>query len=98
MAFRRQIKARSMEYKVPIQIVRERRLRPQRAHQAVVKVYNNHGELTAEINTFVAADGSRVVTNTQYGLGEQVSAQTIAVRDNAGKVSTQTVYGGKVLP
>jgi hypothetical protein len=65
-----------------------------------MKSYDNHGNLCNEINT-IYVDGKVITTNTSYSnYGEQkVQFQTIGVRDlKTGKVSSQTVFGGKLLP
>ena len=62
-----------------------------------MKSYNNHGELIGEITAGITDRGDRVTTNTVYQNGNPVS-QNISVRDNAGKVSTTNVIGGKILP
>jgi hypothetical protein len=62
-----------------------------------MKTYNDHGELIGETNTSTTDKGDRVVANTVYHNGNAVS-QHISVRDNAGKVRTTNIIGGKILP
>ena len=67
-----------------------------------MKSYDNFGNLISEINTCYA-DGKVITTQTSYsnyGVNNQrVIYQTITVRDlNTGKVSSQNVFGGKLLP
>jgi len=62
-----------------------------------MKSFNNHGELTGEINSGLTDNGDRVTTNTLYDRGNPV-VQTVTVRDNQGNVGTTNVIGGKILP
>jgi hypothetical protein len=62
-----------------------------------MKTYNNRRELVAETNTSTTDKGDLVVANTVYNRGNPVS-QNISVRDNAGRVTTTNVLGGKILP
>jgi hypothetical protein len=54
-------------------------------------------ELIGEINTIIRPGQGAVTTNTVYS-GDRVVTQTISTRANAGKVKTETFYGGKILP
>lgn len=63
-----------------------------------MQIRNNRGELIGEIQTIVRpSEGVVIATNTSYS-GERVLVQQISTRDNAGKVKTETVSGGKILP
>ena len=62
-----------------------------------MKTYNNDGELIGETNTSTSDRGDRITTNTIYHNGNAVS-QNISMRDNAGRVTTTNVLGGKILP
>lgn len=62
-----------------------------------MQIRNNRGELIGEINTIVRPSGSIITTNSVYS-GERTITQTISTRDDAGKVETETIYGGKILP
>jgi len=62
-----------------------------------MKVLNNRGELTGEINTGLTDNGDRITTNTLYDRGNPVM-QNITVRDNQGSVRTTNIIGGKILP
>jgi shikimate 5-dehydrogenase len=62
-----------------------------------VKTYDNNGKLIGEINTVIRQDGGLVITNTMWN-GDRVTAQTITARDSQGKVTTETNYGGKLIP
>jgi len=67
-----------------------------------MKGYDNFGNLIGEINTCYV-DGKVITTQTSYsnyGVNNQrVTSQTITVRNlNNGKVSSEFVYGGKLLP
>ena len=62
-----------------------------------MKVFNNHGELTGEINTGLTDNGDRITTNTLYDRGNPVS-QNITVRDHQGNVQTTNIIGRKILP
>ncbi len=67
-----------------------------------MQAYDNFGNLISEINTCYV-DGKVITTQTSYsnyGVNNQrVISQNITVRDmNAGKVSSQNILGGKLLP
>ncbi|MGA3317258.1 MAG: hypothetical protein ABSC64_12570 [Candidatus Korobacteraceae bacterium] len=67
-----------------------------------MKGYDNFGNLISEINTCYV-DGKVITTQTSYsnyGVNNQrVISQNITVRDmNTGKVSSQNILGGKLLP
>jgi len=62
-----------------------------------MKTYDNSGNLIGEINTIIRPDKGIIISNTIYS-GDRVITQTISTRDNAGKVKTETIYSGKVLP
>ena len=59
--------------------------------------YDNSGKKIGEINVIIRPGEGIITTNTLYS-GDRVITQNISTRDNAGKVKTETVYGGKVLP
>lgn len=67
-----------------------------------MQAYDNFGNLISEINTCYV-DGKVITTHTSYsnyGVNNQrVISQNITVRDlNTGKVSSQNILGGKLLP
>ena len=62
-----------------------------------MKVFNNQGELTGEINTGLTDNGDRITTNTLYDRGNPV-IQNLTVRDNQGNVHTTNIIGRKILP
>jgi hypothetical protein len=67
-----------------------------------MQAYDNFGNLISEINTCYV-DGKVITTQTSYsnyGVNNQrVISQNITVRDlNTGKVSSQSILGGKLLP
>ena len=62
-----------------------------------MKVFNNRGELTGEINTGLTDNGDRITTNTLYDRGNPVF-QNVTVRDNQGSVQTTNIFGRKILP
>ena len=62
-----------------------------------MKVFNNRGELTGEINTGLTDNGDRITTNTLYDRGNPV-AQNITVRNDQGNVRSTTVLGTKIPP
>jgi hypothetical protein len=59
--------------------------------------YDNSGKKIGEINTIIRPGEGVITTNTVYS-GDRVVTQNISIRDNAGNVKTERVYGGKVLP
>jgi ectoine hydroxylase-related dioxygenase (phytanoyl-CoA dioxygenase family) len=61
-----------------------------------MKTYDNFGKLIAENNTVYTKQGV-VTTNTTY-YNDRVVSQHISIRDNQGKVTSETVLGGKLLP
>jgi hypothetical protein len=64
-----------------------------------VKTYDNHGRLVGEITTIFTQDGKVITTNTIYNADNgQPIAQNISIRDSQGKVTTQNIIGGKLLP
>jgi hypothetical protein len=62
---------------------------------AVMK--NSRGEIVAEQRVIVTNDGGLITTNTLYRDGCPV-AQHVSVTDTQGRVRTQNVIGGKILP
>jgi len=79
-----------------------RELRTQEiAGEIICKPYDNFGNLISEINTCYV-DGKVITTQTSYsnyGGQQRVISQNITVRDmNTGKVSSQNILGGKLLP
>jgi hypothetical protein len=62
-----------------------------------MKVFNNQGDLTGEINTGLTDNGDRITTNTLYDRGNTV-IQNLSVRDNHGDVHTTNIIGRKILP
>jgi hypothetical protein len=65
-----------------------------------MKSYDNSGKLVGEINHFRTTDGKSVTTNTIFNTHNgQVASQNVSVQDSkAGKVTTTTTIGGKLLP
>jgi hypothetical protein len=67
-----------------------------------MQAYDNFGNLISEINACYV--GGEVITTqtsySNYGVNNQrVISQNITVRDlNTGKVSSQNILGGKLLP
>ncbi len=64
-----------------------------------MKTYDNEGRLKSEINTIYTQDGSVITTTTAYNSanGPPIS-QHFSVRDSRGKITTQNIIGGKLLP
>jgi hypothetical protein len=63
--------------------------------------YDNHANLVSEINTRYTSSGRVITTTTSYDTYHpgRVAYQNIEVRDlNTGKVSSERVLGGKLLP
>jgi len=64
-----------------------------------LKTYDSQKRLVGEINTTFTQDGKVITTNTVYNPNNgQAIAQNISVRDAQGKVTTQNMIGGKLLP
>jgi hypothetical protein len=64
-----------------------------------VKTFDSQGRLVGEITTFFTQDGKVITTNTIYNAANsQPIAQNISIRDSRGKVTTQNIIGGKLLP
>ena len=66
-----------------------------------MKAYDNHGNLVSEINTSYTSSGRVITTTTTYDTYHpgRVAYQNIEVRNlNNGKVSSEFVYGGNLLP
>ncbi len=64
-----------------------------------MKSYDNQGRLVGEITTAFTQDGKVITTNTIYNANSgQPIAQHISIRDSQGKVTTQNIIGGKLLP
>jgi hypothetical protein len=64
-----------------------------------MKSYDNHGRLVSEINTSYTRDGKVITTNTVYNTyNGQPAYQDISIRDTHGKITTEHVIGGKLLP
>jgi hypothetical protein len=61
-----------------------------------MKTYDNFGKLIGEINTIYTKQGV-VTTNTVY-YNDRVMSQQISIRDNQGKVTSDVVIGGKLIP
>jgi ectoine hydroxylase-related dioxygenase (phytanoyl-CoA dioxygenase family) len=61
-----------------------------------MKTYDNFGRLIAETNTIFTKQGV-VTTSTVYN-NDRVISQRITVRDNQGKVTSEDVIGGKLIP
>lgn len=62
-----------------------------------MQIRNNRGELIGEINTIVRPGEGVTIYNTVYS-GDRVVSQTITRRDNQGSVTSETTYGGKLIP
>ena len=64
-----------------------------------MKSYDNHGRLVSEINTSYTLDGRVITTITVYNTyNGQPAYQDISIRDSHGKITTEHVTGGKLLP
>ncbi len=64
-----------------------------------MKSYDNQGRLVGEITTVFTGDGKVITTNSIYNAANgQPIAQTISIRDSQGKVTTQNIIGGRLLP
>ena len=64
-----------------------------------MKTFDSQGRLVGEITTIFTGDGKVITTNTIYNAANgQSIAQTISVRDSQGRVTTQNIIGGKLLP
>jgi hypothetical protein len=61
-----------------------------------MKTYDNFGKLIGEINTIYTKQGV-VKTNAVY-YNDHVMSQQISIRDNQGKVTSEVVIGGKLIP
>ena len=61
-----------------------------------MKTYDNSGKLIAETNTIYTKQG--VVTTSTVYCNERVMSQHISIRDNQGKVTSEDVIGGKLIP
>lgn len=61
-----------------------------------MKTYDNSGKLITETNTIYTPRGV-VTTHTVY-YNDRVLSQHISVRDNQGKVTSEDVIGGKLIP
>jgi hypothetical protein len=60
--------------------------------------YDNNGKLQSEINTSYTSDGCVITTVTTYTNGKLIG-RNITVRNlNNGRVSSERVLGGKLLP
>lgn len=62
-----------------------------------MQIRNNRGELIGEINTIIRPGEGVTISNTVYS-GDRVISQTITSRDDQGSVTTETTYGGKLIP
>jgi len=62
-----------------------------------MQIRNNRGELIGEIDNIVGSDGSRIISSTIYS-NDRVVSQTVTRRDDQGAVTTETTYGGKLIP
>lgn len=62
-----------------------------------MKTYDNFGRPSTEMHTLIKQDGTVVITNTVCYNGEP-SFQTVTTRTVDGRVNTDIVRGGKVLP
>jgi hypothetical protein len=64
-----------------------------------MKTYDSQNRLVGEITTVFTGDGRVVTTNTIYNANNgQPIAQTISIRDALGRVTTQNIIGGRLLP
>lgn len=61
-----------------------------------MKTYDNAGCLISETNHIFTKHGV-VTTNTVYN-NDRVVYQHISVRDNQGKVKTEDIVGGELIP
>jgi hypothetical protein len=62
-----------------------------------MKTTDNFGRPSAEMNTLFRQDGAVINVNTTYVDG-RIGFQTVSTRTPDGKVSTETVRNGKLLP
>jgi phage-related protein len=64
-----------------------------------MKMFNNYGELVAELNVVLTGNGS-ITTNTMYNTctGSVVSQHVMVIDKRSGTVRSETVFGGKLLP
>jgi hypothetical protein len=62
-----------------------------------LKIFNNQGELTGEINTGLTHSGDRITTNTLYDR-ENTVIQNVTIRNDQGNVQTTNIIGRKILP
>ena len=64
-----------------------------------MKTFDSQGRLVGEITTVFTGDGKVITTNTIYNANSgQPIAQNISIRDAHGKVTTQNIIGGRLLP
>jgi hypothetical protein len=64
-----------------------------------MKTFDSQGRLVGEINTTFTQDGKVITTNTIYNAANgQPIAQHISIRDAQGRVTTQNIIGGRLLP
>lgn len=64
-----------------------------------MKTFDSQGRLVGEINTTFTQDGKVITTNTIYNANSgQPIAQNISIRDSQGRVTTQNIIGGRLLP
>jgi len=61
-----------------------------------MKTYDNFGKLIGEINTIYTKQG--VVTTSTVYYNDRVISHHISIRDNQGKVTSEDVIGGKLIP
>ena len=64
-----------------------------------MKTFDSQGRLVGEITTVFTGDGKVITTNTIYNAANgQPIAQHISIRDSQGRVTTQNIIGGRLLP
>ena len=61
-----------------------------------MRTYDNSGKLIAETNTIYTKQC--VVTTSTVYYNDRVMSQHISIRDNQGKVTSEDVIGGKLIP
>jgi len=60
--------------------------------------YDNSGKKIGEINVIIRPEGGTITTSTIYSSTGRVISQNITTRDNHGNVSSENIFGGKLIP
>jgi hypothetical protein len=61
-------------------------------------IRNNRGEVTAEFNTGLTQDGTRITSSTLYDPQGNPAMQNVTIRRSDGTVDTTNVIGRKIIP